>query len=356
MILLNPGPVSLSAKVRRALQAEDLCHREPEFAALTKAILEKLESVYRGAAQTHAAVLLTASGSGAVEAMLSTFAPRNSTTLVVANGVYGERMLDMLTRQGKPCIGLTGSWESPIELESVERLLAEHPDISHLAVVHHETTTGRLNELSAIAKLCAERQIELMIDAVSSFGAEWLDFEVWNPLAIASTANKCLHGVPGVSFVMARRETLEHSQTQATTLYFDLLRYYRDQRSGWSPFTQAVQGFMALDAALDELLDSGSWSARREVYRQRSARIATRLARLGAQPLLAEGASSMLRSYLYPEGKSYTPLHDGLKKRGFTIYAGQGPLQARIFRIATMGEIGEEDMLSLMNALTEVLG
>lgn len=355
MILLNPGPVTLSAKVRRALQGDDLCHREPEFASLTKAILGKLESVYDDAGKTHAAVLLTASGSGAVEAMLSTFAPRNQTTLVVANGVYGERMLDMLTRQGKPCIGLTAPWESPIELDSVERLLEEHPGISHLAVVHHETTTGRLNDLRALAKLCAKRRIELMIDAVSSFGAEWIDFATWNPLAIASTANKCLHGIPGVSFVMARREALEHSQTQATTLYFDLLRYYRNQRSGWSPFTQAVQGFMALEAALDELLESGSWSGRQGVYRQRSSRIAAKLGKLGALPLLEDGASSMLRSYLYPEGKSYARLHDGLKKRGFTIYAGQGRLQARIFRIATMGDITEENMQNLMAALEEVL-
>jgi 2-aminoethylphosphonate-pyruvate transaminase len=90
---------------------------------------------------------------------------------------------------------------------------------------------------------------------------------------------------------MARRDALEHSQTQATTLYFDLLRYHRDQRSGWSPFTQAVQGFMALDAALDELLESGSWAGRREVYRQRSTRIAAKLEKLGALPLLGDGAT-----------------------------------------------------------------
>lgn len=357
MILLNPGPVTLSAAVRDALQGDDLCHREPEFATLTQSILGRIEALYAGAEQTHAAILLTASGSGAVEAMLSTFAPADEgRTLVACNGVYGERMLEMLQQQGKPCLAVTGEWTEDIDPQAVELALQANPDINHLAIVHHETTTGRLNNIHSIADLCQKYHVALMIDAVSSFGGEWIDFAGWSPLAVASTANKCLHGIPGVAFVMARRDALENAATHATTLYFDLLRYYRDQRDGWSPFTQAVQGFMALDAALDELQASGAWEGRRECYRQRSGRIAEKLAQHGIRPLLGENASSsMLRAYRLPSGKNYASLHDGLKQRGFTIYAGQGALKAHIFRIATMGEIGEADLCRLLDGLDEEL-
>lgn len=354
MILLNPGPVTLSPAVRQALQGDDLCHREPEFAALTLRICQKLQHVYPEAAANYQAVLLTASGSGGVEAMLSTFAPVNGCTLVLSNGVYGERMLAMLQAQGKPCLALSQRWGEAIDLSALAIELARQ-QISHVAVVHHETTTGRLNELDAVAALCREKGVALLIDAVSSFGGEWLDFAGWQPLAVAATANKCLHGIPGVAFVLARQDALAQP-SHATSLYLDLLRYYRDQRQGWSPFTQAVQGFMALDAALDELQMAGGWLARRQQYRQRSAAVAETLAQGGVSPLLAaELCSSMLRTYHLPPGMSYAYLHDQLKAAGFVIYAGQGSLAAEVFRIATMGEITAADLQALQQALRQIL-
>src|SRR4051812_39165162 len=204
MILLNPGPVTLTARVKRALAGDDMCHREAEFAELTLDVLRGIENVY-DTGGGYSAVMLSGSGTAAVEAMLSTFASKTRPTLVVCNGVYGERMAAMLARQGKPAVKLRQEWLAAIDLAKVEQAIEAQPQLANVAVVHNETTTGRLNDLGPLAALCAKRGLGLLLDAVSSFGGEQLDFAKLQPLAVAATANKCLHGAPGVSFVLARK-------------------------------------------------------------------------------------------------------------------------------------------------------
>lgn len=354
MILLNPGPVTLSPRVRRALAGDDMCHREAEFAELTLDVLRGLETVY-DTGGAYSAVMLSGSGTAAVEAMLSTFASKTLPTLVVCNGVYGERMAAMLARQGKPHIKLQHDWPDEIDFEKVEIELVAHPDIAHVAVVHNETTTGRLNDLGPLADLCRRRKIGLLLDAVSSFGGEHLDFSKLQPLAVAATANKCLHGAPGVSFVIAQKNALETGRSQATTLYLDLMEYYREQRKGWSPYTQAVHVTLALREALRELADEGGGvNGRQRLYLRRSTRVRRALADLGIETMIPVTAcSSMLTGFTLPEGESYERLHDHLKREGFVIYAGQGAFNGRIFRIATMGDIPETEMDRLVSAFGE---
>jgi 2-aminoethylphosphonate-pyruvate transaminase len=353
MILLNPGPVTLSERVRRALAGEDLCHREAEFAQLTLDVLRGLEAVY-DTGGAYSAVMLSGSGTAAVEAMLSTFASKTRPTLAVCNGVYGERMAAMLARQGKPAVTLRHEWLDAIEMRRVEQALAAQPDIANVAVVHNETTTGRLNDLAPIAALCRARGVGLLIDAVSSFGGEPLDFALWQPLAVAATANKCLHGAPGISFVLAQTRALEAGESQATTLYLDLVQYYREQRKGWSPYTQAVHVTLALAEALRELADEGGADARRRLYLDRSTKVRRALAELGIDTLVpAASCSSMLTGFNMPEGSSYERLHDELKREGYVIYAGQGAFNGRIFRIATMGCIPAAEIDRLAAAFGE---
>ena len=144
VILLNPGPVTLSERVRKAMSRGDWCHREPEFAELTREINGRLVRVYREMAGKFDAVMLTGSGTAAVEAMLASFAPADAATLVVANGVYGERMAKMLTAHNRPHQVVEFPWGEAIDLAVVRAALEQHPEIRYVAVVHHETTTGRL--------------------------------------------------------------------------------------------------------------------------------------------------------------------------------------------------------------------
>nr|VFJ55645.1 MAG: 2-aminoethylphosphonate-pyruvate transaminase [Candidatus Kentron sp. FW] len=353
-VLLNPGPVTLTERVRSALSREDQCHREPEFAALTLDIKRRLTQVYPGAESRYGAVLLTGSGTTAVEAMLNTFAPRDGATLVMENGVYGERMTAMLRAAGRPAVTARSEWIAPMALDEAERLLKENAHISHVAVVQNETTTGRLNDIQSLAGLCRQYDKELMLDAVSGFGGEWLDFPGWQPLAVAATANKCLHGAPGVSFAMVRRDAFTAYGSQAQTLYLDLFGYHKEQQTGFSPFTQAVHVCYALHEALRELDDQGGWAARHGRYRALSTRIRGKLGALGIGPLLAEADySAMISSFHLPDGWDYPSLHHVLREEGFVIYAGQGNLQKSIFRIANMGDIRDDDVDRLLGVFTE---
>jgi 2-aminoethylphosphonate-pyruvate transaminase len=357
-VLLNPGPVTLSDRVRNALHRGDWCHREPEFAELTREINGHLVRVYRETAQNFESVMLTGSGTSAVEAMLASFAPPDSATLVVANGVYGERIAKILTVHGKPHYLSDSGWEAPIDMQAVTAMLDEHSDISHIVTVHHETTTGRLNDLSALGELCTQRKIPLLLDAVSSFGAEAIDVDAWNVHALAATANKCLHGVPGISFVLARKSMWADGLVAAGSVYLDLALYHQGQHgSGFSPFTQSVQAAFALREALQELEEIGGWEQRRSIYRRRAGEIAVTLKSLGLETFLApEEYSCVLWSWRLPAGVGYDQVHDLLKKKGFVVYAGQGDFSSQIFRIAHMGDITNADLDRLAEALRDCFG
>ncbi|MGH8503206.1 MAG: 2-aminoethylphosphonate aminotransferase [Gammaproteobacteria bacterium] len=354
MILLNPGPVTLSRSVREALNKPDLCHREPEFGELQASIRRGLLSVYGLPNDDWAAVLLAGSGTAAVEAMLTSLAPRDRKLLVIENGVYGERMAAIASAHGIDHCALAHPWGSRVEIDKINEMLDGQPEISHVAVVHHETTTGRLNDLAALGELCRARGVRLLVDAVSSFGAEALDFERWGIAACAATANKCLHGAPGVSFVVLRRDQL--STAAARTLYLDLANYCREQDQGGTPFTQPVHVFYALDQALAEFEAQGGRPARHQRYRALAQKIRHGLSDLGIEPLLAEDeASVVLSAYRLPAGLSYETLHDALKARGFIIYAGQDGLAKTIFRVAVMGAITDTDIDRLVSAFRAVL-
>jgi 2-aminoethylphosphonate-pyruvate transaminase len=354
-ILLNPGPVTITERVRQALIQPDLCHREPEFAELTLDIKQRLVNVYPQAASDYEAIVMTGSGTCAVEAMLSSLVPREGKALVVANGVYGDRMASMISAHGKQMEMVAAKWYEPMNLIEVKQRLEQDSSITHLVAVHHETTTGRLNDLDRLGQICRDRNVALLLDAVSSFGAEEIKFADWNLEACASTANKCLHGVPGISFVLVRRSVFDSRPSAAPSLYLDLYRYYREQVSGFSPFTQAVHVCYALQAALQELEDSGGWLRRHKHYCNLSQKIYQGLQQLGINTFLDEQVSScVLRSFNLSHNYTYIQIHDVLKAAGFVIYAGQGGLSNSIFRIANMGDIHLEDVDHLLTCFADL--
>lgn len=357
-ILLNPGPVTLTERVRNALIRDDWCHREPEFAELTREINAELVCVYPDMKADYSAVMLTGSGTSAVEAMLASFAPDNGTTLVLSNGVYGERIVRILAAHRKPYLLSEMPWTEPVDIDAAVLILDEHPEITHVTTVHHETTTGRLNDLDAIGALCKSRDLPLLLDGVSSFAAEAIDAEAWNLAAVAATANKCLHSAPGLSFVVARNELWSAAPADAGSVYLDLYAYYAAQHGdGYSPFTQAVPAAFALREALDELREGGGWQERRRIYRQRADRIEAELTSLNISMLLKkEEYSCILHAYLLPDGCDYGQAHDAFKKAGFVIYAGQGHFAANVFRLANMGAIDSDDLNALAVTFAEIFG
>lgn len=352
-ILLNPGPVTLSERVRHALLLPDLCHRESEFSELQSRIRQQLLQVYGLEDAEWNPVLLTGSGTAAVEAMISSLVPANGRILILANGVYGDRMARIASVYGIPHDHRQQAWGSTLDLDAIRSWL-EQTHYTHIAVVHHETTTGRLNHIHELAELANSRGTQLLIDGVSSFGAEALQFDDWPVAACAATANKCLHGVPGISFVIARRQAL--ASAVARNLYLDLNAYAREQDQGGTPFTQSVQCCYALDAALAECLEGGGWQSRRSLYQERMRIVRDGLIGAGVEPLLKDGASScVLNAFKLPAGVDYATLHDSLKATGFVIYAGQGQFAQSLFRIAVMGEMTEGDLRRLVTEVGEIV-
>lgn len=357
MILLNPGPVTLSARVRQALNGPDLCHREPEFAQLQVDIRNRLLGIYDLDPAVWAAVLLTGSGTAAMEAMVTSLVPNGGRLGVIENGVYGERLSRIAAIHGIDSIAFRLAWGDAVDMAALAAWMDANAGLTHLAVVHHETTTGRLNPIAAIGGLCKARGIALLVDGVSSFGAEELGFDEWGIAACAATANKCLHGIPGTSFVITRREALAAPGIVPRTLYLDLGTYCREQDRGGTPFTQSVQSFYALAEALAEFADEGGWRARRARYEALVSQVRNGLKEIGIRPLLPDGASSVvLNAYHLPDGMDYERLHDHLKAHGFVIYSGQGDFARSIFRISTMGAITDTDIERLLAAFRMLSG
>jgi len=357
MLLLNPGPVTLSERVRRSLLQPDLCHRESEFFDLQDEARTRLLSIHQLDPDEWAAVLMTASGTAAVESMVAALVPQDGRLLVVENGVYGERITQICRQYGIAHDRIAGLWtQAPDHGAIAARIESARGSarFTQLAIVHHETTTGRLNELAPLSALCRANGMGMLVDAVSSFGAEALDFADAGLSAIAATANKCLHGVPGAAFVIARREALKRAASR--TYYLDLGRLWRLQDERNTPFTPAVHAYYGLVAALHEFAEQGGREARHRRYAALAEQVRAGLAALDIQALLPPDQSSVvLRAYGLPTGMIYTRLHDALKADGFVIYAGQGELSKSLFRISTMGEIGSADIERLLASVASAL-
>ncbi|MWL87275.1 2-aminoethylphosphonate aminotransferase [Cupriavidus sp. SW-Y-13] len=354
MLLLNPGPVTLTERVRQSLLQTDLCHRESEFFDLQDEARQRLVGVYDLDPAQWTAVLMTGSGTAALESMIAGLVPAQGKLLIVQNGVYGERIAQISAQYGIAHTVVKHEWMEAPDMARIDAALEADPAITHVAVIHHETTTGRLNDIPAIDALCQKHGKRLLLDGVSSFGAEAIDFG-GNIDAVAATANKCLHGVPGAAFVVTRRTALANAASR--TYYLDIARLAKLQDQRNTPFTPSVHAYYALVEALREHQEEGGWQGRHQRYAALAEEVRSGLAALGIDALWpATQSSVVLRAYKLPEGVSYEQLHDGLKARGFVIYAGQGGLSSQLFRVSTMGALTAADMHRLVAGFRELVG
>jgi 2-aminoethylphosphonate-pyruvate transaminase len=343
-VLLNPGPALTSDGVKRAAAGLDLCHREPEFSLLDEGVRAKIRRV-AGVGDGWGVVLLSGSGTAANEAAVRAAVRPGRGALVVVNGVYGERLLAMAKRARIRVVVSERAWTEPADPEEVAMLLAGDPGLDALLVVHHETTTGLLNPVAEIAAAAGEEGVRVLVDGISSFGAEELELDGSGIDFLTCTSNKCLQGLPGAAFVLVSPAGLARiAEVPPTSVYLDLAGYLRGVESASVPFTPAIPALASLDAALDEVLALGPDEHRRR-YAARAAALDDVLGALGLEPIVAEGhRSRTVRSIPLPPGVDYAPLHDELKGHGYVIYAGQGPLAKEIFRVCCMGVL-EPDVL-----------
>lgn len=358
LILLNPGPACTSQRVKDALLRGDLCHREPEFSELLARLRKTLP---RALNLAHEALLITGSGTSSMEMAVISAVRENKAILVVNNGVYGERLLKIARANGITAYEVTPGgdeltrWTTPIDPQAVRAALTQHPDVDAVACVHHETTTGLINPIKEIGAIVSETGAVFVIDAISGTGNEDQDLaEVCGDI-VCGTANKGLHGLPGISFILCSDKGIARIQeVPARSLYLNAATYLAGQRKGDVAFTPAVQVCYSLDEALKEYEEAGGFAARTKSYRERAALVREGYGRLGLEILVNEAYRSNSVTMLHlPDGVTYQPLHDALKRHGYVIYAGQGRLSSQFFRICTMGEIPWHRLQELEGALEQ---
>ena len=354
-VLLNPGPVNVTDQVRKALLLPDLCHREKEFSNLMEAIRKKLLKAF-DIEKEYTSALVSGSGTAALEMAVSSSLSPGRSMLVIQNGVYGERISKICKVYQFRQRAIQLNWGEPPSLENIEKELKQNPDIEVVALVHHETTTGLLNPLEEVGKLVHRYEKVFLVDCISSLAGDAIDFSSC-PIDIAvGTANKCLQGFPGVSFILFKEKELKRlRKIPERTLYFNLAAYHKAQEAGGILFTPAIPAYYALDVALDELIEE-TVPNRIKRYAKAAHFLRTGFREIGLDFLIPENwQSNCLTSLRLPKNLSYEKLHTELKTNGFIIYAGQGNLSKNIFRVANMGDITQKEIERFLKTLKSIL-
>ncbi|HZR84980.1 MAG TPA: alanine--glyoxylate aminotransferase family protein [Candidatus Binatia bacterium] len=354
MILLNPGPVNVSPRVTAALRRGDVCHREPEFSDLLDSVRSKLVRAF--APTGWAAVPLTGSGTLALEAAVSSSVAPGRKLLAIVNGVYGERIAEMARVHGIAVVELGRSWTEAPEPADVAAALAADPAIEVVALVHHETTTGLRNPVRAVGEAVRAAGRVFLVDAISGLAGDPLELDAWGVDVCVGVANKCIQGLPGIGFVLAReRELARMAELPPRSVYMHLPRHHAAHEKRTVPFTAAVQVLYALDEALSELLEE-TVAGRIERYARAAAQLRAGFDELGLEMLLPPALrSNSITALALPAGVEYAALHDRLKADGFVIYEGQGKLARAAFRVANMGALASADFARFLESLARAL-
>jgi len=352
-LLLTPGPLSTSKSVRNAL-LRDWCTWDADYNEdIVQNIRRRLVALASKKIEDYTTVLMQGSGSFSVEATLGSVVPQNGKLLVITNGAYGDRMAQIakvlkLNHTTYFCF----ETEAP-KPEILSKLLGENPDITHTAMVHCETTTGMLNPLPEIAKVVKEHGNIFILDAMSSFGGIPFDIADYDIDFLISSANKCIQGVPGFAFVIAKTEELLKCKDNARSLCLDLYGQWKEMdKSGKWRYTSPTHIVRAFYQALDELEAEGGIEVRYTRYCKNQQLLSNGMRELGFKPLLPkELQSPIITSFLYPNPNfNFSIFYKTIKKLGFVLYPGKIS-QADTFRIGNIGEIYPKDIMRLLEVV-----
>lgn len=356
-LLLTPGPLSTTKSVKAAM-FRDWCTWDDDYHAIVQDIRRQLVAL-AGASDGGTAVLMQGSGTFCVEATLTTAVPATGKLLVLANGAYGRRMAEIARRCGIDHAVHDSGELAPPDTDRLAAALKADRDISHVAVVHCETTTGMLNPIESIGPIVKAHNRCFIVDAMSSFGGIPMDVPRMGVDYLVSSANKCIQGVPGFGLVIARTAVLERTRDRARSLSLDLYDQWRtmeDHRGKWR-FTSPTHVVRAFAQALAELTAEGGINARHARYRENQRLLAAGMQRLGFRPLLHhEHQSPIITAFLCPadDAWNFRQFYDALKAKGFVIYPGKVTVRDT-FRVGNIGDVHPADMHRLIDAVAAAM-
>ncbi len=355
-ILLTPGPLTTSAETKAAMLS-DWGSWDSAFNALTASVCRDL-LVILNAQREHVCVPLQGSGTFAVEAALGTLVPKSGKVLVPDNGSYCKRIVRILGYLGREAVVLSHGEQEPADPAQVDAALAADPSITHVAQVHCETGTGILNPLPQIAATVAKHGRGLIVDAMSSYGAIPIDAESIRFDALIAASGKCLEGVPGMGFVIARRTTLERCAGNSASLAMDLLDQWQYmQKTGQWRFTPPTHVIAALRAAIDQYQRQGGLPARLARYTENCAALVSGMRALGLKTFLPDTLQApIIVTFHSPPDPAYTfsELYRRVRDRGFILYPGK-LTAVDTFRVGCIGAIGADTLRQAVDAVADSL-
>lgn len=351
-ILLTPGPLTTSANVKKAMLI-DHGTWDDDYKGVTQEIRGELLAIGKASPKAYTSVLMQGSGTFCVEATLGTAIPQNqaSVLMIAINGAYGERMAQIADYYGITHIDLQFNEDQPVDPARVLDEIAKHPEVTHFAVVHCETTTGILNPIERIIPILNKMGIVTIVDAMSSFGGVPIDINRLGVDYLISSANKCIQGVPGFGFVIAKKSVIDKTQGNARSLSLDLYEQYRcfEDHDGKWRFTSPTHVVYAFQEAIEELKDEGGVEARTQRYKANEQLLRNKMILLDYEPVIDEQVESpIITTFKYPsENFDFHQLYEFLKDRGFVIYPGKVS-KIDSFRIGNIGEVYEADIERLV--------
>jgi 2-aminoethylphosphonate-pyruvate transaminase len=355
-LLLTPGPLTTSRSVKQVM-VHDWGSRDAEFIRINRAVLDRITEI-AGGEGTHVTVPMQGSGTFAVEAMLTNFVPRNGKVLLLVNGAYGKRAAKICEVAGRAFTVLETPEDTPPDLKGLETALQADKAITHVFVVHCETTSGILNPVPEVAQIVARSGRRLLIDAMSAFGAIALDAAKVPYDALAASSNKCLEGVPGMGFIVCRIEALKATKGNATTLVLDLHdQWMAMEKNGQWRFTPPIHVIVSLHQAIEEFLAEGGVAGRGGRYAANCRILVDGMRALGFSTLLPDELQAPIIVTFHMPGDPkfvFETFYDRLKERGYVIYPGKLTV-ADSFRIGCIGRLNADHMRGALATIREIL-
>ncbi len=354
--LLTPGPLSTSMRTKRAM-LHDWGSWDSDFKAVTAEIRHRLVALVHGG-EDYDCVPLQGSGTYCIEAALASFIPRDGKALVLMNGAYGQRAARTLDYIGRRYTVLDKGDYLPPMPDEVERMLIVDPAITDVFLVHCETSSGILNPLADIFEVTRKHGRRLILDSMSAFGAIPLDIRELPFEVMISSANKCIEGVPGFGFIIARKQALARAEGNSHSLSLDVHDQWRVMNTtGQWRFTPPTHTVVAFREALIQHEEEGGVAGRLARYSRNRDVLVAGMREMGFQTLLDDRwLSPIITTFFCPgdEHFIFPAFYDALKKRGFIIYPGK-LTEADSFRIGTIGQVDEEVMHALLAAIEDTI-
>ena len=355
--LLTPGPLTTTDTVKKEMLF-DHCTWDDDYKQITQEIRKELLKLAHVSEEDYTVVLMQGSGTFGVESVLTSVIGEDEKLLIAANGAYGKRMASIAEHAKIDYVLYEENFDKVPDAGKIAEYLDEDAKITHVAMVHSETTSGILNDIESVAKVVKERGKTFIVDAMSSFGGVDIQVGELGIDFIISSANKCIQGVPGFSFIICRRDKLMESKGKARSLSLDLYDQWKTmEKDGKWRYTSPTHVVLAFRQALRELEEEGGIEKRQERYEKNNQILIENLAELGIRPYVgADVQGPIITTFYYPEHHnfSFQDMYQYIKERGYAIYPGK-VTDADTFRIGNIGEIYPEDMVKVTAIISEFL-